>query len=111
MLQDFAMRRCRSRCSICSHERRYLIELALVHKVPLRVIARRFDVSPDAVHRHGKNHLSAPMRAALLTAQRPTEVDLEALQRSESEGLLSQLVHTSELGFRGILSFPWSSAM
>jgi hypothetical protein len=32
------------------------------------------------------------MRAAILTSQRPSVVDLEALQRSESEGLLSQLV-------------------
>ncbi|MCK1711755.1 MULTISPECIES: hypothetical protein [unclassified Bradyrhizobium] len=33
------------------------------------------------------------MRAAILTAQKPTEIDLEALQASEQEGLLSQLVH------------------
>jgi hypothetical protein len=32
------------------------------------------------------------MAAAILAAQKPTEVDLEALQASESEGLLSQLV-------------------
>jgi hypothetical protein len=32
------------------------------------------------------------MRAAILTAQKPTAIDLEALQASESEGLLSQLV-------------------
>ena len=30
-------------------------------------------------------------RAAILAAQKPSEVDLEALQRSESEGLLAQL--------------------
>jgi hypothetical protein len=32
------------------------------------------------------------MRAAIMTAQKPTSVDLEALQISESEGLLSQLI-------------------
>lgn len=79
-------------CSICQHEKRPQIELALVHKVPLRTIAARFNVSPHAVHRHAKNHLSPQMRAALLAAVRPTEIDLEALQRSESEGLLSHLV-------------------
>jgi hypothetical protein len=63
-------------CSICCHERRHQIELALVHRVPLRTIAVRFEVSLDAVHRHGRNHPSAAMRAALLSAQRPTEVDL-----------------------------------
>jgi hypothetical protein len=63
-----------------------------VHRVPLRTIAARFGVGADAVQRHGKNHLSAPMRAALLTAVRPSKVDLEALERSENEGLLCQLV-------------------
>jgi hypothetical protein len=33
------------------------------------------------------------MRAAILTAQKPAAIDLEALQASEQEGLLSQLVH------------------
>jgi hypothetical protein len=33
------------------------------------------------------------MRAAILTAQAPSSIDLDALQASESEGLLSQLVH------------------
>jgi hypothetical protein len=44
------------------------------------------------VYRHAKNHLSPQVRAAILTAQKPTAVDLEALQTSESEGLLAQLV-------------------
>ncbi|MFW6028366.1 MAG: hypothetical protein ACOC9Q_02445 [bacterium] len=80
-------------CTICRHDKRHQIELGLVHKTPLRTLAARFDVSPDALHRHSKNHLSAQLRAALLTAQRPSDVDLEALERSESEGLLSQSVH------------------
>jgi hypothetical protein len=33
------------------------------------------------------------MRAAILTAQAPSAIDLDTLQASESEGLLSQLVH------------------
>ncbi len=33
------------------------------------------------------------MRAAILTAQAPASIDLDALQASEQEGLLSQLVH------------------
>lgn len=81
-----------SKCTVCRHEKRHQIDLALVHRVPVRTIARRFDVSPDAVHRHGRNHLPPQQRAALLTAQRPSKVDLEELERSEAEGLLSQLV-------------------
>lgn len=60
--------------------------------MPVRALAARFDVSPDAVHRHGRNHLPPQLRAAILAAQKPTEIDLEQLQRNESEGLLSQLV-------------------
>jgi hypothetical protein len=79
-------------CTICQHPKRHSIEVALTHKTPLRVIAARFDCSLDAVFRHGKHHLSPQMRAAILTAQKPTAVDLEALQISESEGLLAQLI-------------------
>ena len=79
-------------CTICQHEKRHLLELGLVHRVPARVLAARFGVSKDALHRHRRNHLSPQHAAALLAAQKPTEVDLEALQASESEGLLAQLV-------------------
>ena len=58
----------------------------------MRVLAARFDCSPDALQRHGQRHLKAVQRAAIMTAQALTSVDLEALKRSESEGLLCQLV-------------------
>src|SRR5262245_40720983 len=80
------------KCTICHHERRHQIELALVYRTPHRVIARRFNVSKDALYRHGRAHLSAAMRAAILTATAPTNVDLEALRKSEAEGLLSALL-------------------
>jgi hypothetical protein len=79
-------------CTVCTSDRRAQIEIGLVHGTPLRVLARRFGVSLWACHRHGRNHLSPAMRAAILSAQKPSEVDLEALQRSEAEGILSQLV-------------------
>ena len=79
-------------CSICAHERRHQIEIGLVHRVPLRVLAQRFQCSPDALHRHRHKHLTPAMAAAILAARQPSEVDLEALQRGEAEGLLAQLV-------------------
>jgi hypothetical protein len=79
-------------CSICRHQKKHLIEVGLTYGTPLRVLAKRFDVSFWAVYRHGKNHLSPQLRAAILVAQKPSEVDLEQLRRSESEGLLGQLV-------------------
>jgi hypothetical protein len=79
-------------CTICDHERRHQIELGLVHRLSNRVMARRFGVSESALRRHRQNHLSPQVAAAILAAERPTEIDLEALQASESEGLLAQLV-------------------
>jgi hypothetical protein len=74
------------KCSICHHERRHQIEIGLVYRTPLRVLGRRFD-------RHSKGHLTAAVRAAILTASQPTAVDLDKLRTSESEGLLSALIH------------------
>lgn len=68
------------------------IELALVHKLPVRVVAKRFDVSPNSVFRHRRKHMPPQLLAAIMTAARPSEVDLEQLQRSESEGLLASLI-------------------
>jgi len=80
-------------CSICKHKSRHQIEIGLAHGIAHNALARRFNVSADAIGRHAANHVSPAMRAAILTAQKPTEIDLEALQASEQEGLLSQLVH------------------
>lgn len=79
-------------CTICRHEKRHQIDLGLVYGVSANALARRFEVSADAIHRHRRNHLSPVQRAAILAAQKPTEIDLEALERSEAEGILSQLV-------------------
>jgi len=58
----------------------------------MRILAKRFECSSDALQRHSQRHLTPTQRAAILTAQKPTDVDLEALERSEGEGILSQLV-------------------
>lgn len=79
-------------CTICTHDKRASLELGLVHRVPARVLATRFGVSKDALHRHRRNHLTPQQAAALLAAQKPSVIDLEALQASESEGLLANLV-------------------
>jgi hypothetical protein len=79
-------------CTVCQHEKLSLIDVGLVHKVPMQALADRFDVSKDAICRHATNHLSPVQRAAILAAQKPTAIDLDALRASESEGLLAQLV-------------------
>jgi hypothetical protein len=60
--------------------------------MPVRVLARRFQLTHHAIFRHRRNHMSPQMVAALLAALKPSEIDLESLQRSESEGLLGSLV-------------------
>jgi hypothetical protein len=80
------------KCSICHHDKRHAMEIGLTYKVPMYTLARRFGVSPDALYRHARRHLSPQVRAAILAASKPSQVDLEALQTSESEGLLAQLV-------------------
>ena len=61
-------------------------------RVPVRVLSQRFGVTKDALHRHRKLHLSPQTRAALLTAMKPSDIDVEQLRRSESEGLLGSLI-------------------
>jgi len=79
-------------CTVCLHPKRHSIEVGLVYRVPARVLARRFDISARALYRHRSNHLSPQIAASILSARKPTEIDLAALQASEAEGLLAQLV-------------------
>jgi hypothetical protein len=79
-------------CQVCASPQRHLVELGLVHRVSLRVLAKRFSLDQTSIHRHRHRHMSPQLVAAMLTALRPSDVDLEALQRSESEGLLGNLV-------------------
>lgn len=58
----------------------------------LRLLAPKFDVSKDALHRHKRNHLSPQVIAAIVAAANPSAVDLEQLERSESEGLIGNLI-------------------
>lgn len=88
-------RRTGQHCSICGHEQRYEIELALVSGVATRAVARKFAVSRDAAWRHLKRHVPTERRAQLLagpmklsdlaekaTAEGVSLVDYLALVRS-----------------------------
>jgi hypothetical protein len=79
-------------CTICISEKRASIDLALVYRLSAPVIARRYGVSVNAVRRHRHSHLTPQVRAAILAAMKPSEVDLEQLERTESEGLLAHQV-------------------
>ena len=47
-----------TQCTICRHPKREEIEDALVRRVPMRRIARRYGVSKSAVGRHIRNHVA-----------------------------------------------------
>jgi hypothetical protein len=81
-----------SPCSICRSKFRHQVEIGLTHGISAPVLAKRFALSRDAILRHSKNHLTPTQRAAILAAQRPSEIDLDALRQTESEGLLGHLV-------------------
>lgn len=80
------------RCGVCASEHRHSVDLGLVRGMSMRALGLRFNLSADAIGRHAKAHLSPAQRAALLTASAPAAIDLDALQASESSGLLAQLV-------------------
>lgn len=71
-------------CSICAHEQRYRIELAMVSGVGRRVIAKRFGVSGDAAWRHLRNHVPGERRAQLVAG--PLKLG-ELAEKAASEGL------------------------
>jgi len=81
-----------TRCTVCDHRHRHQIEIGLTHGVAARVLGDRFGLSKDAILRHARNHLTPAQRAAILSAQKPAAIDLEALRTTESEGLIASLV-------------------
>jgi hypothetical protein len=82
----------RGKCGACLHPKRELIDLGLITGTPKATLAQRFDISVDTLSRHAANHLPPQVRAAIMTQLAPSEIDLEALQRSESESLLASLI-------------------
>jgi hypothetical protein len=72
------------------HVDRAQIERDLAVGVPLRLLAKRYGLSKDALCRHRKK-LPPQLRAAMLAQSLRPEVDLDKLRTVESEGLLSNL--------------------
>jgi hypothetical protein len=49
----------KTRCRVCAHLNRPLIESALARRIPLRAIAARFGLSRSALSRHQRSHMTA----------------------------------------------------
>jgi hypothetical protein len=80
------------KCTVCASEHRHRIEIGLVSGCSARFLADKFGLSKDSISRHQANHLTPAIRAGILAARKPSEIDLEALRADESAGLISQLV-------------------
>lgn len=80
------------KCNTCEHPRRAEIEISLSRNVPLDVVARRFDVGRSSLHRHKTEHMAPELTAKLKIADQIEDVDLEALRRRESDGVLQNII-------------------
>lgn len=80
------------RCTVCDHRERAAIDLAVCRGVTPRALAVRYRVGLHSLYRHAKNHLTAPMRAALIAGPSLEGVDLDKLRENESQSLLMHLV-------------------
>lgn len=74
----------RAKCTVCQHARRYELELELVAGVTLSALGRKYEISRDAVWRHGKAHMTDERRAQLAAGS----LDVHKLaEKATQEGL------------------------
>jgi hypothetical protein len=79
------------RCTICTHPARPQIDLAIATGLSKRAIARRFEVSPDALWRHNQAHLTVEMRSALATKLLQRQGDVRRILLEEGTGVVEAL--------------------
>lgn len=89
-------------CGVCAHPDRASIELGLANRIALRILSKRYGLSIDSIHRHRHKHMSLQLTAQLMTRGRLTEIDMEHLHITESEGMLHHLVATRGRLYRAI---------
>jgi hypothetical protein len=80
-------------CNVCAHPRRPEIELRLANNTAVRNIAKRYNLSKDSCYRHRRGHMPAALLQQLQVTGKGNPTDLATLKRTESEGLLQNLVH------------------
>jgi hypothetical protein len=80
-----------TRCTVCQHPQRAAIELAISAGVGHRQIAERHKVGHHAVFRHGRDHLTPELRAAMALKLLKKEGDTRAVLLSEGVSTLEAL--------------------
>jgi hypothetical protein len=88
-------------CTICIHRERAAIDLAVCRGVSVTALARRYQLSTDAIYRHSRNHLPPQLRAKLIAGP-DLDIDLDRLRETESQSLLANLVAIRRRLFAGL---------
>ena len=93
-----------SQCTVCAHQERARIELLRAGGASLRILAEKFEISKDAVHRHFE-------RTTLRMRERPSFVlgrarveELANKAADESKSLLDYLSITRSVLFNQLLN-------
>jgi hypothetical protein len=77
------LKRCGPKCTICLHDERWRIELLRAGGASLDALAKKFEVSRDAIHRHWRDHVSDELKASYLVG--PAQL-AELAQTAAAEG-------------------------
>src|SRR5215210_2726009 len=85
-------------CSICGHDERRDIEVALVKREPYRHIAARFSVSTGALQRHTKDHLPDRLLKAHERQDVQEALDVVGQLRTSNEVSLAILEEARDVG-------------
>lgn len=83
-------------CSVCQSKNRDAIDAALLEGGSCRGIARRFAVSPDAVERHRKAHLSRSLVRTKITDGEAVAAELAELKR-KAEAIFDRAERADQL--------------
>jgi hypothetical protein len=66
------------KCTVCDHDQRHDVDIALVRRKPYRHIAARFDVTTQALQRHSHDHLPELLVKAKEDGERGNAKELAA---------------------------------
>lgn len=79
------------KCAVCCHAQRPAVDLAIASGLSKRAIGEKYGLHPDAVWRHGQNHLSPEVKAALALKLVRKEGDVRAVLLEEGAGAVEAL--------------------
>lgn len=79
-------------CTVCESPDRAPVEIGLANGIAARVLSKRYGLSPDALHRHRKDHMDVDLIARLRVRGMRSDEELAQVREVESKSLLDHLV-------------------